>query len=124
LGHANFQHPRRSTEFYDERLDHFPELLIYLSLRALAAEPVLWEEFFNGDKLIVTAVDLRAPESSLLWPRLLRSPEEDVRRLTVLLVENLQKSPVDVPDLEVILNEGLSSVVVPAKLEFAPTATD
>lgn len=124
LGHANFQHPLRSAEFYDERLDHFPELLIYLSLRALAAEPGLWDEFFNGDNLIVTAVDLRAPESSLLWPRLLRSPDADVRRLTVLLVENLQQSPVDVPGLEAILNERISSVVVPAKLEFAHTATD
>jgi hypothetical protein len=120
LGHANFQHPRRSAEFYDERLDHFPELLIYLSLRALAAEPGLWNEFFNGDNLIVTAVDLRVPESSLLWPRLLESPDEDVRRLTVLLTYYLRKPPVEVPGLEAILNEQLSKVVVPAKLEFSP----
>lgn len=121
LGHANFQHPRRSADFYDERLDHFPELLIYLSLRALAAEPALWDQFFNGDNLIVTAVDLRVPESSLLWPRLIQSPDEDVRRLTVLLADYLRMSPVEVPGLEVILNERLSAVVVPAKLEFAST---
>lgn len=124
LGHANYQHPRRAVEFYDERLDHFPELLIYLSLRALAAEPALWDQFFNGDNLIVTAVDLRVPESSLLWPRLLLSPDEDVRRLTVLLTDYLRMPPVEVPALEAVLNERLSNVVVPAKLEFASTATD
>jgi len=116
LGHANYQHPLRAPEFYDERLDHFPELLIYLSLRALAAEPALWGEFFNGDNLIVTAVDLRVPQCSSLWPRLLKSPDEDVRRLTVLLVESLQLAPVDVPDLETALTERLPQVVVPAEL--------
>lgn len=124
LGHANFQHPLRSADFYDERLDHFPELLIYLSLRALAAEPGLWDEFFNGDNLIVTAVDLRVPESSILWPRLLESTDDDVRRLTVLLVDYLRTAPAEVPGLEVILNERLSAVVVPAQLEFAQTAQD
>lgn len=120
LGHANYQHPLRTPEFYDERLDHFPELLIYLSLRALAAEPALWEEYFNGDNLLATAVDLRVPQCSSLWPRLLQSPDEDVRRLTVLLVEYLRLEPRDVPSLEKILNERLSRVVVPAQLDLAP----
>ncbi len=118
LGHANFQHPRRAADFYDERLDHFPELLIYLSLRALAAEPALWSEFFNGDNLIATAVDLRVPQCSSLWPRLLKSPDDDVRRLTVMLVDFLEKNPSDVPGLETLLSEHLQQVVVPERLEF------
>lgn len=118
LGHANYQHPLRTPEFYDERLDHFPELLIYLSLRALAAEPALWAEYFNGDNLIATAVDLRVPQCSSLWPRLLKSPDEDVRRLTVLLVASLKLSPEDVPDLDTALRERLPQVVVPAQLDL------
>lgn len=118
LGHANYQHPLRSPEFYDERLDHFPELLIYLSLRALAAEPALWDEFFNGDNLLVTAVDLRVPHCSSLWPRLLKSPDRDVRRLTVVLVDCLRKAPIDVPSLETVLKDQLSQVVVPDQLDL------
>jgi len=118
LGHANFQHPRRSPDFYDERLDHFPELLIYLSLRALAAEPALWNEFFNGDNLVVTAVDLRMPQCSGLWPRLLKSPDDDVRRLTVLLLDYLRRAPRDVPGLEEVLEQVLPTVQVPETLEF------
>jgi hypothetical protein len=118
LGHPNYQHPLRASEFYDERLDHFPELLVYLSLRALAAEPALWDEFFNGDNLLATAVDLRVPQCSGLWPRLLLSPDQDVRRLTVVLVECLRHAPGDVPGLEPVLSEKLTHVVVPARLEF------
>ena len=118
LGHANYQHPRRGAEFYDERLDHFSALLIYVSLRALAAEPGLWKEFFNGDNLLATAVDLRVPQCADLWPRLLRSPDEDVRRLTVRLIESLRLAPADVPDLETLLGPGLSEVNVPVELEF------
>ncbi len=122
LGHANFQHPLRSPEFYDERLDHFPELLIYLSLRALAAEPDLWAEYFNGDNLLVTAVDLRVPQCSSLWPRLLQSPDQDVRRLTVVLVDCLRKPLIDIPSLETVLNDQLPDVEVPASLALAPPA--
>ncbi|HAV61154.1 MAG TPA: hypothetical protein DCY13_02175 [Verrucomicrobiales bacterium] len=118
LGHANFQHPQRSPAFYDERLDHFSGLLIYLSLRALAAEPALWDEFFNGDNLLATAVDLRVPACSALWPRLLKSPDDDVRRLTVLLTDYLRVAPEQVPDLESVLTAHLARVCVPTTLTF------
>lgn len=118
LGHANYQHPKRTSEFYDEQLDHFPEILIYLSLRALAAEPALWNEYFNGDNLIVTAVDLRVPQCSTLWPRLLKSPDHDVRRLTVLIIDYLRVPPAAIPSLETVLDAHLAQTVVPAQLQF------
>lgn len=118
LGHANYQHPRRTPELYDERLDHFSALLIYLSLRALAAEPALWTEYFNGDNLLATAVDLRVPRCSALWPRLLQSPDDDVRRLTVLLTDYLRVAPEQVPDLETVLVERMSAICVPSRLSF------
>ena len=38
-GHKNFQHPLREAEDYDDYVDNFPSLVIYLSLLALASDP-------------------------------------------------------------------------------------
>ncbi len=38
LGPRDFQHPRRTPDFYDENLDNFSALLIHPSLLALAED--------------------------------------------------------------------------------------
>ncbi len=124
LGHPNYQHPLRTPEFYDERLDRFSSLLIYLNLKAVSAEPGLWAEFHTGDNLLVSAYDLRTPQSSKLWPRLLNSPDKEVQKLTVFLTDFLKVPPLNVPDLETILESSIRGIVVPKALMFAGTEVE
>jgi len=119
LGHPNYQHPLRTPEFYDERLDRFTALLIYLNLKAVLAEPRLWKEFHTGDNLLVSAFDLRTPSSSKLWPRLLDSPDDEVQKLTVFLTDFLKVHPLNVPDLETILESSIRGIVIPKAFKFA-----
>lgn len=119
LGHLNYQHPLRNPDFYDERLDRFSALLVYLSLKAISAEPELWREFHTGDNLLISAEDMRVPQSSKLWPRLLTSPDEEVQKLTVFFTDFLRVPPMNVPDLETILESSIRGIVVPKRLDFA-----
>ena len=73
LGHKNYQHPERSAEHYDENVDNFPSLVIYLSLLAIASDPGLWD-FHDEDNLIFTRNDYADPRSSEVFGRLKRSP--------------------------------------------------
>lgn len=120
LGHPNFQHPLRTPDFYDERLDRFSSLLIYLNLKAVSAEPGLWKKFHIGDNLLVTAADMRVPQSSELWPLLLNSPDEEVQKLTVFLTDFLKVQPLNIPDLETVLESSIRGIVVPIDMDFAP----
>ena len=70
LGHANYQHPQRTGANYDHHLDNFSALVIYTSLRALAVEPDLWQEFHTGENLIFSAADFKNPSHSDVFQRL------------------------------------------------------
>lgn len=85
LGHANFQHPRRTPDYYEERLDNFSALVIYLSFLALAKEPELWEKFYAGDNLVLGSADYRNPRNSAALQRLKQSPDEKVRQLAAVI---------------------------------------
>ncbi len=85
LGHANFQHAARTEEDYDETLDRFSALVIYLSFLAIAADPSLWKTFQSGDNLIFHADDLKHPNYTQIWRSLERSPSTEVVMLTRFL---------------------------------------
>jgi len=85
LGHANFQHPRRTPDWYDERLDSFAALGIYLSFLALACEPDLWATFYTGDNLILSADDYRNTQHSRAFDRLKASSDPNVSALASFL---------------------------------------
>lgn len=86
VGHPNFQHPTRiEAGTWGPRIDTFAALVIYLSLRALAADPTLWD-LHNGENLIFTAADFRAVGQTPAWQRLRHSPEAQI----VVLAELLQ----------------------------------
>ena len=105
LGHKNYQHPQRSAEDYDDYIDNFPSLVIYLSLLAVASDRGLWEYFHNDDNLIFTGNDYAVPESSEIFKGLKDSPNPTVAKLTKYL-EKCCTLPVDkVPDLETVLRD-------------------
>ena len=93
-----YAHPR-GVASAPERRDDFPALLIYLSLRALAIDPSLRDEF--GDpparidgSLLFAAADLAAPGKSKLFEQLRTLDDEEFRALLGIFREACQ-SPVD-----------------------------
>jgi len=124
LGHINFQHPRRTGDFYDETLDNFSAMIVFASFRALAAEPDLFQKFYTGDNLIFLSADFKAPMQSPLLARLKKSPDP----LVAQLAEIIEKScigPVEaVPDFAELMAavDGGSLGEVKTKLSAAKTS--
>lgn len=54
LGTAAYQHPARTAELYDERLDDYPAALISTALHALACDPSLLLRHGDADGLLLT----------------------------------------------------------------------
>lgn len=85
-GHPDFQHPNRRTHHWGPEVDAFAGFVIHMSLRALAADPSLWEHH-AGENLVLGAADFRCPGATAAWEHLNRSPDPEVRRWTGLLRE-------------------------------------
>ena len=122
LGHKNYQHPSRSSEHYDENVDNFPSVVIYLSLLAIASDPGLWA-YHNEDNLILTRNDYADPGSSEVFDRLKSSPEVAVARLAERLEEYCALPVERVPDLETVLQDIPPSAAPPPAVAPSPTPT-
>lgn len=109
VGKPNFQHPDRLNPqspqygYYGENVDAFASMVIYVSLRATAADPDLWETFHDEDNLIFTNKDFLQPGETPIWKRLHDQADADIRQLVDLLEQSIN-TPVDqLPDLETAL---------------------
>ena len=121
LGHKNYQHPERSSAHYDENVDNFPSLVIYLSLLAIASDPGLWD-FHDQDNLIFTRNDYADPRGSEVFRRLKASPDQPVARLAERLEGYCVLSVEKVPDLETVLQDIPPSAAVPPPSVSSPVA--
>ncbi len=87
-GQPNYQHPQRMEvpEVVVEA-DTFAAFVIYLSLRAVAADPDLWDGFHGGENLILVREDFLevGRRGSPIWTALSASPDPDVVRHTTTL---------------------------------------
>lgn len=123
LGHINFQHPRRTSDFYQEDLDNFSALVIYTSLRALAVEPELWQKFYTVDNLLLVSADFKAPLQSAALQRLKESKDPAVQQLAKL-IERCCIGPVEtVPDFSSVmaaLDQGTLDQLPPKTASVAP----
>jgi serine/threonine protein kinase len=97
VGHQHFQHPRREAHHFDEKLDRFSSLVIYLSLLALAEQPSLWQEY-HDENLLFTKTDFADPESSTLF-RKIREIGPEHARLADALAGAAVGPPDEVPSL-------------------------
>ena len=120
LGHKNYQHPLRTARDYDERIDNFPSLVLYLSLLAISSEPQLWSEFYNQENLILTKDDFAAPDDSKCFKALRNIRDANVAELATYLAEFCSRPVEQVPDLESIL-QGVPPTPIPAPAQ-SPTA--
>ena len=101
IGVRAYQHPQRNeSTLLTTSLDNFSALVIYVALRALAADPSLWARYVqqpNYDKLLFRAEDFVDREQSALYRDLMNSPEPAVRTLAAKLFcfarESLERTP-------------------------------
>ena len=65
IGHRNFQHPKRSSKNFNERIDYFSLITLELSLRALEIDPSIWDATKSDEEGVVfRANDFADPENS------------------------------------------------------------
>ena len=59
LGSPDFRHPSRTEDVFDEHIDDFSLASILLSLKAIALQPSLLEEYGASDRLLFSEKDYR-----------------------------------------------------------------
>ena len=59
LGSPDFRHPSRTEDDFDEHIDDFSLASILLSLKAIALQPDLLEEYGSSDRLLFSEKDYR-----------------------------------------------------------------
>ena len=59
LGSPDFRHPSRTEDAFDEHIDDFSLVSILLSLKAIALQPELLEQYGASDRLLFSANDYR-----------------------------------------------------------------
>ena len=108
IGTEPYVHPQRDANTVLSRdIDNFSFLFIFLTLRALAAQPQLWVEFVenrDSDKLLIETCDLEDPEQSALCKALRNSPDQEVRSLLDKLIFFYRCDMNEVPSLSSIVS--------------------
>ena len=121
-GHGNYQHPLRKRSYYNEHVDNFPALVIYLSLLALAYHPNLWDK--NKDKqLLFAEQDFKDPSNSYCFHELEGSSEKLVSRLTDYLMQYCSGPVERVPNLTIITSVANADQEDPPFLQNPQTAS-
>ncbi|WP_051950965.1 protein kinase domain-containing protein [Actinacidiphila yeochonensis] len=114
-GHPNYQHPERiRTSAWGPGTDPFSALVVLLSLRALAADPELWDDYHDDDNLIFTAAHFEQVMRDGLWFRLVSSRSLEVRRLTAQLARACGGRLSDVPGIAELAAPQVGQQVRPA----------
>jgi len=107
IGVEPYQHPERNGNTQlSLSLDNFSSAFIYVGLKALSAEPRLWQDFViqpEYDKILFRKEDFVDPGRSALVNRLRRSPDGDVQRLATRLCELWRVRMDEVPPLDELL---------------------
>ncbi len=90
LGSKCYQHPQRDIYFFDNNLDDFSILIIYISLIALCEFPEWYSKYNNGQNIIFDYGDLKNYEDSGLIINFIKFSL--FKRETCLLVELLNRN--------------------------------
>jgi hypothetical protein len=110
-GHVNYQHPLRTDQF-DGTLDRFAIIVLTVALRALRADPCLWERYSDGDNVLFRRKDFVDPAASPLFAELSTLPQ--VAPLATRLAQIAMGPFVAVPRLEQFLSGEFALVARPA----------
>lgn len=102
-GLQGYQHESRwSNKELTEKADYFSELVIYISLKALASNPEWWTklDMENTDTLLFTGDDIKSKGSTLIFHELKR--DHTLKHLVERLCDYMQKrSIIELEPLEI-----------------------
>jgi hypothetical protein len=103
LGTPSFQHPKRTSSDFNNKVDDFSILSIYTSLLALSKFPNLYEVYEDQQNLFFRSEDFESPENSKLFQFL----DSDIvlSKWSYLLKKSLSNSDIYIPNLKSYLNE-------------------
>lgn len=95
-GHRNYQSPLRGNDDFSATLDRFSAWVIFLSLKAIAVDPALWNRLHEpqGEFLLLTEDDFKSPSGSTGLQTLLAYPDRTVSGLADQ-VRSLAFQPLD-----------------------------
>jgi uncharacterized protein YgiM (DUF1202 family) len=107
VGKPNYQHPERlDSGHYGPNCDTFAGFVIYLSLKALAVRPGLWDQHHTDESLLFKQKDFEEPGRTAIWDDLQLVADQEVKGLTDTLADWCQQSVTDLPLLpEVFENQ-------------------
>ena len=92
MGSPDFRHPTRTEETFNEHIDDFSLASILLSLRVIAEEPALLEEYGAADRLLFSEKDYRAIHDCQLLKDIFPSECPEVNTLVGLFIIALTQS--------------------------------
>lgn len=120
IGHVNFQHPGRTGAFFNDKIDKFSSIVIYISLKALANNPQLWQRYHTGENIIFSRKDYQEPNNSQLFLELqnITSVNSLVNRLKHLCLCNVN----DIPKLDDFINPTINLPSIPSKQQQITTS--
>lgn len=123
-GHRNYQSPIRGNDDFGAALDRFSAWVIFMSLKAIAADPPLWRQLHepSGEFLLLTEEDFKNPGGSTGLRTLLAHPDPTVSGLADQ-VRSLAFQPLDLlPPLAHAI-PGQRTTTTTTSATFPPTTT-
>jgi hypothetical protein len=108
VGVEPYQHPQRDAKtLLSLDLDHFSALFIYVALRALSINPLLWIKYIEQsgyDKLLFRREDFQSPLTSALYRELVHMGNSEIKELTEQLFALTRVRMDQVPPLGQLVN--------------------
>lgn len=137
LGHRNYQHPLRTAQDFNASIDNFSAWMIWISIKALADDPSLWEKVHAGDECLLFrrhdfvqpqysrrfhVLEMHHSEETRLHARFLRSLLS--RRLDEIpALQSCIELPQNLPPLMAVI-EPVNSKVTESKVASLPEETE
>lgn len=126
IGHVAFQHPQRNSSIFNEKIDRFSSIIIYVSLLSLASSSgqYIWKKYHTGENLIFGRKDYQDPSNSAVFSELINNSQ--VAPLVTRLQQICKCHIDDIPTLNDFLNNSidLSSLRTVAPLLLASNLPD
>ena len=92
LGSPDFRHPSRTADEFNEHIDDFPIASILLSLKAIALQPGLLEEYGAKDRLLLSEADYRNISGSQFFKQVFPSDNMELNKLMNLFMLTLSEN--------------------------------
>ena len=88
FGTPHYQHPLQQNNKFDETIDNFSSILIFISIFALYIEPTLWDLFHSDDYLIFSENDLQNPSKSNLFS-IIKNSKDSTLAIYIRIFEDI-----------------------------------